>query len=188
MAIIAADVHPGSSFTTARLIYVAGKEGYLPALFGRHNSMLKTPLNAMCLQAVLTIFFILVGGGFRSLINFAVVASWAFYFLTVRMTVGQRVVICSCKLSIGPRTCDPTGERTDAGETVQNVDHYTIDFLRSTLPHGLILLSVRLLNLSPIVGLSISAMHADHCCAPGGHCRTRCVPTSLCHYRPPNTL
>ena len=45
--------------------------------------MLKTPLNAMCLQAGLTVAFIMIGGGFRSLINFAVVASWAFYFLTV---------------------------------------------------------------------------------------------------------
>ncbi|KAI1795792.1 L-methionine transporter [Ganoderma leucocontextum] len=81
----------GSSFTTARLIYVAGKEGYLPALFGRHNSMLKTPLNAMCLQAGLTVAFILVGGGFRSLINFAVVASWAFYFLTVLGLVILRI-------------------------------------------------------------------------------------------------
>ncbi|KAI9070380.1 amino acid transporter [Trametes sanguinea] len=73
----------GSFFTSSRLIYVAGKEGYLPALFGRHNTLLKTPLNAMCLNAALTITFILIGGGFRSLINFAVVASWAFYFLTV---------------------------------------------------------------------------------------------------------
>ncbi|KAH9946044.1 L-methionine transporter [Epithele typhae] len=81
----------GSFFTSARLIYVAGKEGYLPALFGRHNSRLKTPLNAMCLQATLTIAFILVGGGFRSLINFAVVASWAFYFLTVLGLVILRV-------------------------------------------------------------------------------------------------
>lgn len=73
----------GSFFTSSRLIYVAGKEGYLPALFGRHNTFLKTPLNAMCLNAALTTMFILIGGGFRSLINFAVVASWAFYFLTV---------------------------------------------------------------------------------------------------------
>ncbi|KAI0748211.1 L-methionine transporter [Daedaleopsis nitida] len=81
----------GSSFTSARLIYVAGKEGYLPALFGRHNTRLKTPLNAMCLQAGITIIFILLGGGFRSLINFAVVASWAFYFLTVLGLVILRV-------------------------------------------------------------------------------------------------
>ncbi|OJT15721.1 b(0,+)-type amino acid transporter 1 [Trametes pubescens] len=76
-------LYAGSFFTSSRLIYVAGKEGYLPALFGRHNTFLKTPLNAMCLNAALTTMFILIGGGFRSLINFAVVASWAFYFLTV---------------------------------------------------------------------------------------------------------
>ncbi|KAH9901016.1 amino acid transporter [Cubamyces lactineus] len=81
----------GSFFTSSRLIYVAGKEGYLPALFGRHNSLLRTPLNAMCLNAALTITFILIGGGFRSLINFAVVASWAFYFLTVLGLVVLRV-------------------------------------------------------------------------------------------------
>ncbi|KZV62829.1 amino acid transporter [Peniophora sp. CONT] len=73
----------GSFFTTGRLIYVAGKEGYLPALFGKLHSTRRTPLNAMLLQAFLTSFFVLLGGGFRSLINFAVVASWAFYFLTV---------------------------------------------------------------------------------------------------------
>ncbi|KIP09584.1 hypothetical protein PHLGIDRAFT_28939 [Phlebiopsis gigantea 11061_1 CR5-6] len=81
----------GSFFTSARLIYVAGKEGYLPALFGRQNKTLRTPLNAMCLQAAITIMFIAIGGGFRSLINFAVVASWAFYFLTVLGVVILRV-------------------------------------------------------------------------------------------------
>lgn len=49
----------------------------------------------MCLQAALTIAFIVVGGGFRSLINFAVVASWAFYFLTVRYLL---LVSCSVYL------------------------------------------------------------------------------------------
>ena len=32
----------------------------------------------------MTIAFIVIGGGFRSLVNFSVVASWSFYFLTVR--------------------------------------------------------------------------------------------------------
>jgi len=73
----------GSTFTSARLIYVAGRERYLPAMFGRLHKTRKTPLNAMLLQATLTIMFILVGGGFRSLINFSVVSSWAFFFLTV---------------------------------------------------------------------------------------------------------
>ena len=71
-----ADARPGSFFTSARLIYVAGKEGYLPAIFGRHNARLRTPLNAMCLQAALTITFIVIGGGFRRLINFAVMGAY----------------------------------------------------------------------------------------------------------------
>jgi amino acid transporter len=62
---------------------VAGRERYLPAMFGRLHAKRGTPVNAMILQSAITIFFILVGGGFRSLINFAIVASWGFYFLTV---------------------------------------------------------------------------------------------------------
>jgi len=41
-------------------------------------------MNATLLQSAITIGFILVGNGFRSLINFSVVVAWAFYFLTVR--------------------------------------------------------------------------------------------------------
>ncbi len=81
----------GSFFTAGRLIYVAGREGYLPALFGRLHPTRKTPLNAMLLQASITITFILLGGGFRSLINFTVVASWAFFFLTVRLSLGAYI-------------------------------------------------------------------------------------------------
>ncbi|KAF8478561.1 L-methionine transporter [Russula ochroleuca] len=81
----------GSFFTAGRLIYVAGREGYLPALFGRLHPTRKTPLNAMLLQASITIAFILLGGGFRSLINFTVVASWAFFFLTVLGVVILRI-------------------------------------------------------------------------------------------------
>ncbi|KZP19453.1 L-methionine transporter [Athelia psychrophila] len=73
----------GSTYTSARLICVAGRERYLPAMFGRLHKTRKTPLNAMLLQAALTTIFIVVGGGFRSLINFSVMVSWTFYFLTV---------------------------------------------------------------------------------------------------------
>ena len=73
----------GSFFTSARLIYVAGKEGYLPASFGTLNSRLKTPLNAMLLHAAITIAFICFGDGFRSLINFTVILAWLAFFLTV---------------------------------------------------------------------------------------------------------
>ncbi|KAG6874179.1 hypothetical protein C0995_003725 [Termitomyces sp. Mi166 len=81
----------GSFFTTSRLIYAAGKEHFLPALFGRLHISRKTPMNAALLQAFITISFIVIGGGFRSLINFSVVASWAFYFLTVLGLIILRV-------------------------------------------------------------------------------------------------
>ena len=38
----------------------------------------------MGLQAGLTTTFVVLGGGFRALVNFSVVAAWTFYFLTVR--------------------------------------------------------------------------------------------------------
>ena len=75
----------GSFYTNSRLIYAAGRERYIPALFGRLHPTRKTPLNAALLQAAITIIFIAIGGGFRSLINFSVVACWAFYFLTVNI-------------------------------------------------------------------------------------------------------
>ncbi|KAJ7097894.1 L-methionine transporter [Mycena belliarum] len=81
----------GSFYTSSRLVYAAGREGYLPALFGQLHATRKTPLNASLLQAGITTLFILIGGGFRSLINFSVVASWAFYFLTVLGLVILRV-------------------------------------------------------------------------------------------------
>ncbi|KAJ7219306.1 L-methionine transporter [Mycena pura] len=81
----------GSFYTSSRLVYAAGREGYLPALFGRLHTTRKTPTNASLLQAAITTAFILIGGGFRSLINFSVVASWAFYFLTVLGLVILRI-------------------------------------------------------------------------------------------------
>ncbi|PPR08085.1 hypothetical protein CVT24_010546 [Panaeolus cyanescens] len=81
----------GSFFTSSRLVYAAGRERYLPAIFGRLHSTRKTPLNAALLQASITIAFIMLGSGFRSLINFSVVASWAFYFLTVLGLVILRI-------------------------------------------------------------------------------------------------
>lgn len=75
----------GTFYTSSRLVYAAGRERFLPAMFGRLHSTRKTPLNATLLQAAITLAFIVIGGGFRSLINFSVVASWAFYFLTVSL-------------------------------------------------------------------------------------------------------
>ncbi|KAF8636695.1 hypothetical protein AX17_003500 [Amanita inopinata Kibby_2008] len=81
----------GAFYTSSRLIYAAGRERYLPALFGRLHLTRRTPLNAALLQAAITVAFVIIGGGFRSLINFSVVASWSFYFLTVLGVVILRV-------------------------------------------------------------------------------------------------
>ncbi|CAG7846043.1 b(0,+)-type amino acid transporter 1 Short=b(0,+)AT1; AltName: Full=Glycoprotein-associated amino acid transporter b0,+AT1; AltName: Full=Solute carrier family 7 member 9 [Serendipita indica DSM 11827] len=81
----------GAFFTSSRLICAAGREGFLPELFGHLHPVRKTPLNATILQAVLTLFFVIFGGGFRSLVNFYSVASWGFYFLTVLGLVVLRI-------------------------------------------------------------------------------------------------
>ncbi|KAG8855164.1 hypothetical protein FRB96_007202 [Tulasnella sp. 330] len=80
-----------SFFTSARLIYAAAQEGLLPNVFSRLHPTFKTPLNATVLNLVLTIFFIVVGGGFRALVNFYSIASWGFYFLTVMGLLVLRV-------------------------------------------------------------------------------------------------
>ncbi|EIW85159.1 L-methionine transporter [Coniophora puteana RWD-64-598 SS2] len=81
----------GSTFTGSRLICAAGKDGYLPKFFGHMHQTRNTPINAIALQTGLTVIFILIGGGFRTLVNFIVVASWSFYFLTVLGLIILRV-------------------------------------------------------------------------------------------------
>ncbi|CAG8571684.1 2419_t:CDS:2 [Diversispora eburnea] len=71
----------GGIFTGSRLIYVAGREGYLPTVFGKVHSTWNTPTAALIMQAVLTIVFI-IPGSFTTLLNFVSVAGWVFYFLT----------------------------------------------------------------------------------------------------------
>ncbi|KAI0124206.1 amino acid permease-domain-containing protein [Xylariales sp. AK1849] len=109
-----------STFTSSRLVYVAGKEGYFPALFGRiglhstepgssttstrnwfskrlHNmlgdeeaGLFFTPVNALVLNGVLTAVYVLVGE-FGELITFYGVAGYTFYFLTVLGLIILRV-------------------------------------------------------------------------------------------------
>lgn len=74
-----------STFTSGRLVYVAGKEGYLPSLFGTlgfHSWFGKTPVYAMLLNAVFSTAYIMVGE-FGTLLTFYGVAGYSFYFLTV---------------------------------------------------------------------------------------------------------
>ncbi|WVQ98904.1 hypothetical protein IAU59_006035 [Kwoniella sp. CBS 9459] len=73
----------GGFYTTARLIYAASREHFLPSVFSKLHHRRRTPDNAIFLQVALASFFIIVGGGFRAILNFVSVASWTFYLLTV---------------------------------------------------------------------------------------------------------
>lgn len=63
------------------MIYVAGREGYLPTFFGKVHGTWNTPTAALVMQAGLTIAMI-IPGTFMTLLNFVSVAAWIFYFLT----------------------------------------------------------------------------------------------------------
>lgn len=109
-----------STFTNGRLVYVAGREGYLPAVFahiglgstgdpsmrrlqrrswlGRTAARLfsddgsfgLTPINAMVLNAFLCCGYIVVGE-FEALVTFSGVAAYTFYFLTVLGLIVLRI-------------------------------------------------------------------------------------------------
>jgi len=107
-----------STFTSGRLVYVAGKEAYLPKVFGTlglrggrssnsnettqqnviartakkvfGTSYTRTPIYAMLLNAVLTGAYVVVGD-FSVLLTFTGVAGYTFYFLTVLGLIVLRV-------------------------------------------------------------------------------------------------
>ncbi|PLB49514.1 amino acid/polyamine transporter [Aspergillus steynii IBT 23096] len=105
-------------FTSGRLVYAAGKEGYLPSVFGhlwtrdsptsgrlqRRSCAGKflarifgegtrigyTPIYAMALNSALTLVYVVVGE-FRTLVTFYGVAGYTFYFLTVLGLIVLRI-------------------------------------------------------------------------------------------------
>ncbi|EME46995.1 hypothetical protein DOTSEDRAFT_69096 [Dothistroma septosporum NZE10] len=107
-----------TTFTAGRLVYSAGKEGYIPELFGvigfadssqrmrlprrsgRSKNMTSffadeqgffyTPIYAMALNAVLTMIYIIIGD-FTTLTTFYGVASYLFYFAAVVGLIVLRV-------------------------------------------------------------------------------------------------
>lgn len=109
-----------TTFTSGRLIYAAGKEGFLPDILGRigmpgtvevgnrvrQRSWLSrrlhrligdedgglgfTPINAMVFNALLTAGYVVVGE-FGTLVTFYGVAGYTFYFLTVLGLIVLRV-------------------------------------------------------------------------------------------------
>ncbi|KAK9474641.1 amino acid permease-domain-containing protein [Dipodascopsis tothii] len=78
------------TFTSARLIYVCGKDGFIPARFGSISRRTGTPVIALLLNAVLTVAFVAVGE-FATLLTFYGVAGYVFYFITVLGVVVLRV-------------------------------------------------------------------------------------------------
>ena len=106
-----------TTFTSGRLVYAAGKEGYLPEMFGRlglsknaavwlpmrpsrHSKLARliaddtgffyTPIFAMLLNATITLAYIVVGD-FGTLTTFYGVAGYTFYFATVLGLIVLRV-------------------------------------------------------------------------------------------------
>lgn len=109
-----------STFTSGRLVYAAGKEGFLPGVLGsigmpgmsesanrtRRRSWLYrtvarvfgdedgglgfTPINAMVFNSVLCAGYIIVGE-FGTLVTFSGVAGYTFYFLTVLGCIVLRI-------------------------------------------------------------------------------------------------
>lgn len=109
-----------STFTSGRLVYAAGKEGYIPSFFGRlgvreersslstqrtrgwlskrlhallgdgETGLFFTPVYALCLNAALTTAYCAVGE-FGTLVTFYGVAGYTFYFLTVLGLIVLRV-------------------------------------------------------------------------------------------------
>ena len=67
-------------FTAARLIYVAGREHNLPAMFGELHSKRMTPVKALVLQGVLCSVMIIVGD-FGGLVMFTGIVGWSWYFV-----------------------------------------------------------------------------------------------------------
>jgi amino acid transporter len=109
-----------TTFTSGRLVYAAGKEGFIPEVFGRlgmgtanaapdrlrtknigtkalekvfgdeNGYMFQTPVNAMVLNMLLTTAYVLVGD-FSGLLTFYGVAGYTFYFLTVLGLIVLRI-------------------------------------------------------------------------------------------------
>ena len=83
------------SLTTSRLISsVAGSQneaGFLPKMLANFNGKTHTPINAIVFQTVTTCFYVVLGGGFQSLVNFYSIGIWYFYLLCALAVVVLRI-------------------------------------------------------------------------------------------------
>lgn len=102
------------TFTTARLIYVAGRERYLPAMFGELHPHRMTPVKALVLQGVLTSVMVILGD-FSGLVMFYGVVGWSWYFVCSSLSERLRV-------DHSIRSHRFTGSRTEIGTVFIHVN------------------------------------------------------------------
>ncbi|TIB43261.1 hypothetical protein E3P86_00070 [Wallemia ichthyophaga] len=83
------------ALTTSRLISsVAGSHteaGFLPKFLSTFNSKTHTPINALIFQTLLTCIYVVIGGGFQTLVNFYSIGIWYFYLLCALAVVVLRI-------------------------------------------------------------------------------------------------
>ena len=84
-----------STFTAARLVYVAGRESYLPSMFGELHPKRMTPVKALVLQGVLCSVMVIVG--------------WSWYF------------VCSSEMGADAGDCIGRQNTESAGTKVGEV-------------------------------------------------------------------
>ena len=72
----------GSLFTSGRVVYAASKEGHLPMVLSYISVDRNTPVPALLLNAVLSIFFVLMRD-ISQLLNMYMVAASMFYGLSM---------------------------------------------------------------------------------------------------------
>jgi amino acid transporter len=68
------------TYTTAHLVYAAGRNGSLPSFFGILHPKCETPVNGLLLEGILTSILVIVGT-FQSLIMFSGLLVWIWYFV-----------------------------------------------------------------------------------------------------------
>lgn len=71
-----------STFSSGRLIYVVGKQGHIPKMFGTLHPKRHTPVNALLMQAIFTYVMIIIGN-FNKLVTFYGVVGYTWYFTVV---------------------------------------------------------------------------------------------------------
>ncbi len=71
----------GTIMTGARVPYALARDGYFFSALGEVHPRFHTPSIALIVQAIVSIFLLLLGGSFRQLFSLAIFAEWLFYMI-----------------------------------------------------------------------------------------------------------